>query len=230
MPCLMLNGRNYTGGGSGGSNYLETNLYTASSTSFVDIPLTWSWNDYDAYLFFCNDVNSQTGNPWFISQGVLTSLIGTQTTLTFYPYSNASVHYYVTANQLTASSQTQGFYIRQIVGINFGGGSSVHTYSTVEHKVGTWIDGSDVYEKTIVTEFNNAAPQYSLDLSSIDGASTMPIFVSHSVLEALEGSTPIKQIVMPAVSNSGYASISVQHQSSAVIGKAYLTVKYIKLS
>ena len=30
-----------------------------------------------------------------------------------------------------------------------GGGSSEVNYSTTEHKVGTWIDGSDVYEKTI---------------------------------------------------------------------------------
>ena len=58
----------------------------------------------------------------------------------------------------------------------------------------------------------------------------MPIFVSHSVLEAMEGSTPIKQIVMPAYSNSTYSSISVQHQSSAVTGNAYITVRYIKLT
>ena len=136
-------------GGGGGSGYSETNLYTASNTSFVDIPLTWDWTDYDAYLFFCNDVNSQTGNPWFITKGIITSLIGSQTTLTFYPYSSSSVNYVVTANQLTASSQTQGFYIRQIVGLNFGGGSSSTNYSTTEHKVGTWVDGRDIYEKTI---------------------------------------------------------------------------------
>ena len=143
---------NGDGGGSSGSGYSETTLYTASSTSFIDIPLTWDWTDYDAYLFFCNDVNNQTGNPWFITKGIITSLIGSQTTLTFYPYSSSAVHYVVTANQLTASSQTQGFYIRQIVGLNFGGGgssSSEHTYSTTEHKVGKWIDGSDIYEKTI---------------------------------------------------------------------------------
>ena len=104
------------------------------------------------------------------------------------------------------------------------------SYSTTEHVVGKWVDGSDVYEKEIITEFNNAAPQYTLDLSSIGGVSTMPIFVSHSVLEAMEGSTPIKQIIMPAYSNSTYSSISVQHQSSAVTGNAYITVRYIKLT
>lgn len=35
-----------------------------------------------------------------------------------------------------------------------GGGGGSHTYSTTEHRVGTWIDGSDVYEKTIVLREN----------------------------------------------------------------------------
>ena len=108
--------------------------------------------------------------------------------------------------------------------------SSQHVYATTEQVVGKWVDGSDVFEKVFVTEFNNAAPQYTLDLSSIGGTSTMPIFVSHSVLEAMEGSTPIKQITMPAATNSTYPSITVQHQSSAVTGKAYITVRYIKLT
>ena len=140
-----------TSGGGSGSGYSETNLYTANSTSFVDIPLTWSLTDYDAYLFFCNDVNTQTGNPWFITQEILTDLIGTQNTLTFYPFDNAGVHYYVTTTQLTAHWNSQGFYIRQIVGLNFGsgGGSNTHNYSTSEQVVGTWIDGSDLFEKTL---------------------------------------------------------------------------------
>ncbi|MBP5411531.1 MAG: hypothetical protein J6Y26_06465 [Lachnospiraceae bacterium] len=32
-----------------------------------------------------------------------------------------------------------------------GGGSSGHTYSTTEHAVGVWIDGSTIWEKTIAT-------------------------------------------------------------------------------
>lgn len=153
-----------TSGGGSGSGYSETNLYTASSTSFVDIPLTWSLTDYDAYLFFCNDVNTQTGNPWFITQGVLTDLIGTQNTLTFYPFDNAGVHYYVTTTQLTAHWNSQGFYIRQIVGLNFGsgGGSNTHNYSTSEQVVGTWIDGSTIYEKTYTI------PNLSSNYSQVD--------------------------------------------------------------
>ena len=36
-----------------------------------------------------------------------------------------------------------------------GGGGSLHEYSTTEHIVGKWIDGSDIWEKTIdVTGFS----------------------------------------------------------------------------
>ena len=147
-------GIKYGNGGSSESGYSETNLYTASSTSFVDILLTWDWTDYDAYLFFCNDVNSQTGNPWFITQGILTNLIGTQNTLTFYPYDNAGVNYYVTTTQLTAQWNSQGFYIRQIIGLNFGSGggdssSGGTQYDTTEQVIGTWVDGRDVYRKLV---------------------------------------------------------------------------------
>ena len=166
MGIHMRNGINYTWGG--GKGYSETNLYTASGTSFIDIPLTWNWTDYDAYLFFCNDVNAQTGNPWFITQGILTDLIGTQNTLTFYPYDNAGVNYYVTATQLTAQWNSQGFYIRQIIGLNFntGGGSASHDYSTTEHKIGTWIDGSDLYEKTYLYTGTGAANPFSTTIDT----------------------------------------------------------------
>lgn len=36
-----------------------------------------------------------------------------------------------------------------------GGGASEAEYSTVEHKVGTWIDGSTLYERTFVCRENN---------------------------------------------------------------------------
>ena len=35
---------------------------------------------------------------------------------------------------------------------DFAGGGSTHNYSTTEQVVGTWIDGSNVYEKTIASD------------------------------------------------------------------------------
>lgn len=36
-----------------------------------------------------------------------------------------------------------------VLALTAGGGDSMHNYSTEEQEVGTWIDGSTVYEKTI---------------------------------------------------------------------------------
>ena len=40
-----------------------------------------------------------------------------------------------------------------------GGGSSGHNYSTTEQVVGTWVDGSTIYEKTIFGTTEQSAPE-----------------------------------------------------------------------
>lgn len=49
-----------------------------------------------------------------------------------------------------------------------GGGSSSHNYSTNEQAIGTWIDGSTVYEKTVTftTPSSSGYTQQSLGLAS----------------------------------------------------------------
>lgn len=44
-----------------------------------------------------------------------------------------------------------------------GGGSSSHEYSTTEKVIGTWIDGSDVYEKTYVINSIGSGSTYAVD-------------------------------------------------------------------
>lgn len=235
---FSIKGLKFSSGGSSGSGYLETTLYTASNTSFVDIPLTWDWADYDAYLFFCNDVNSQTGNPWFITKGIITSLIGSQTTLTFYPYSSSSVNYVVTANQLTASSQTQGFYIRQIVGINFGGGSSSINYSTTEHKVGTWVDGSDLYERTYVYTGTGAANPFSttIDTTGTRVKEIIPHYASYTY-----GGGQFGECIGTALTGNIFAAQYASNDPPNLTVSSYLgsstetyeicfTIKYIKIT
>ena len=46
-----------------------------------------------------------------------------------------------------------------------GGG---HTYSTTEQVVGTWIDGSPVYEKTIITNSSVTNEDVDVDISSLN--------------------------------------------------------------
>lgn len=42
--------------------------------------------------------------------------------------------------------------------------SAMHDYSTDEHAVGTWIDGSTVYEKTVVHEFETYGANISVNI------------------------------------------------------------------
>ena len=44
--------------------------------------------------------------------------------------------------------------------------SESHTYSTIEHEVGVWIDGSTIYEKTIYVETVNVAPSVDQTIES----------------------------------------------------------------
>lgn len=65
----------------------------------------------------------------------------------------APTAYTVAAGQLTLTFASQLADVDVVVLIDARGseesGSSLHEYSTTEHKVGTWVDGSDVYEITL---------------------------------------------------------------------------------
>lgn len=46
-----------------------------------------------------------------------------------------------------------------------GGGGGSHTYSTTEQIVGTWIDGSDIYERTVVVDSAISQGNYATIIS-----------------------------------------------------------------
>lgn len=60
-----------------------------------------------------------------------------------------------------------------------GGGSSSHTYSTTEQIVGTWIDGSDVWEKTINIEetTTHVNTPFTIDIETNVG-----VLIEHSLM------------------------------------------------
>lgn len=105
------------------------------------------------------------------------------------------------------------------------------TYSTTEHVVGKWIDGTtDVYEKTIVSEFTNHAENYTLDLSQMGGNAILPIDISPAVCIFTEGGGTYKQIVQPTATNQNINSISIYHGgATADTFTGYVTVRYIYL-
>lgn len=51
------------------------------------------------------------------------------------------------------------FYVMRLIeGTNSSYAQSMHHYSTEEHVVGTWIDGKDIWEKTVAVTTNNTTP------------------------------------------------------------------------
>lgn len=59
------------------------------------------------------------------------------------------------------------------------GSSSSHTYSTTEQKVGTWIDGSDVWEKTINIEETTIHGNTSF---TIDIETNIDVLIEYSLM------------------------------------------------
>ena len=46
----------------------------------------------------------------------------------------------------------------------YSGGQPTHIYSTDEHKVGVWIDGSTIYEKTYTRDITNPSNPYTEEI------------------------------------------------------------------
>lgn len=138
-------------GGSGGSSAEQDILYIASSMSEsqINVDLT----AYDEYIIYANDVlvTQQIPQGNSFPKDVLAKIIADRTNLAMYGYSSAACTYTLTTSGLTKLSASGGYAITMIVGIKFGsgGGSSSASYSTTEQEIGTWIDGSTVYEKVI---------------------------------------------------------------------------------
>lgn len=115
-------------------------------------------------------------------------------------------------------------------GSGSGGGSSSHNYSTTEQEVGTWIDGSTVYEKTYHTEsyieFNGQA-----NISSaIPNWTEMDMIVSGVAYRKDSGNigafySPL--IVFKDITNSRLIG---QIQYSGGVGLDYITIRYTKVT
>lgn len=129
-------------------------------------------------------------------------------------------------------------YIYSIKGYKFvgGGGSSSHTYSTTEQKVGTWIDGSDVYEKS-----------YQISLpSSYDASNAWIVEADGSFIESIlsfEGTIKTSNgLIMSAGSNApgwhftlhrnGNNQLVLQSGNGDELmnGTAYIVIRYTKVS
>lgn len=139
--------------GESGEGYTEDILYSATSTTEAPAILTLShaYTDYDMLIF--NLWRSADGVMNKYDRFILTSQLNISDRIQLITYNEYASYDITTTTSFTLINENR-MYIGSVVGLKFGeggggGGSSEITYSTTEHKVGTWIDGSDVYEKVI---------------------------------------------------------------------------------
>ena len=122
------------------------------------------------------------------------------------------------------------------------GGGSVN-YSTTEHEVGTWVDGSTVYEKTVFDTFTNGSTR--LDISFGIGSNNISIISIEGVFFQLGSplSSPFNASTPSEASYSiksveGYSlyadnGIRIERQNAQAYGSTptvYVTIRYIKAS
>lgn len=142
-----------SGGGGSGSGYSETVLWddvSTPTTSGTDVTLSDDITNYDQLLFKLKSANSTEITFAYMPVSKL-EINNTYAVMTNGSYYTAAYFTYLSATSLkiiswASANRTQ---YQEIVGIKYGGGgSSEIIYSTTEQKIGKWIDGSDLYQRT----------------------------------------------------------------------------------
>ena len=106
------------------------------------------------------------------------------------------------------------------------GGSSSHTYSTTEHKVGTWIDGSAIYEKTYSIGSDLRIDENGVDITSyIDNYSSMTSII-HGHAMYISTTSAESNIYVALYSASPY--VKARCAEGGVFN--YITLQYTKTS
>lgn len=114
-----------------------------------------------------------------------------------------------------------------------GGGSGGHNYSTTEQVVGTWIDGSVLYEKTYTYSFTASSSDYDYNIATLSSE------VNTQCIEANALSRDgilFKEVIYPPggtfyryVINNNVLGVRVFNSNGCII-KGTVTIKYTKSS
>lgn len=149
----------------GGGGIENDTLYTNSGTSLEStITLTNAYTDYDFLIF--RTIRLADNQIYYIDKIFNTKDLSTNDYLQILIWYSTNYYTYQITSSTTLSLTNSGTYcyLYKIYGVKVlsGGerGSSSHNYSTDEQVIGTWIDGSTLYEQTF-----NLAGQYSVPSS-----------------------------------------------------------------
>ena len=112
-----------------------------------------------------------------------------------------------------------------------------HNYSTTEHVVGTWVDGSFIYEKTYTDSFTQSATVLDIDISN-DNIDT--ILACEGLLKSSPEESTQQMVVVPyGTTNYIYivlisnvdGHIRLQRQQAHFYGytpTVWVTIRYLK--
>lgn len=132
-------------GGSGGGSTFETVFAGSKSTSSWNSPLVFNEFDVTAYdIIRITAALDGDSYVWLLD----TDIIPVKPANTLHIFEKAYCDRDNTSFEMYVATG-HNLSVSKIEGLVEGTGSSMVHYSTTEHQVGTWIDGSDVYEKTI---------------------------------------------------------------------------------
>lgn len=210
---------------------------SGSDSNIVIVSRTDNTNGY-AWLMPCDS----NGNPLKPSEVTLLSIFAEADMSGEPPYYNGlnvcvdtdSDRYFCKLyNTQTGGYASDGTYSVDytVAYISNSGGSSSHTYSTTEQKVGTWIDGSDIYEKSFeVTITQSSNPIIEQDASYIDALISYDAVVKNT-------SGYMSGVGMDDMGwnfalhrNPSEQLLIFGNVSEAIGGKAYVTIRYTKAS
>lgn len=167
-----------TGGGGGNARFESTELLSSTISTGGTYTLEDALENYDFVTIISGASNESDIRTVAVedilntlSDGITVNLIG-------------AADRWVNITACSGTSITIAMnapYIHSIKGYKLvgGGGSSSHTYSTTEQKVGTWIDGSDVWEKTINIEETTIHGNTSF---TIDIETNIDILIEYSLM------------------------------------------------
>lgn len=108
-----------------------------------------------------------------------------------------------------------------------GGGGS-HTYSTTEQAVGTWIDGSTLYEKTIQCISCNVGGYNWKSITANNAIPAGAIIINGSIYRSAQRGVLNGNLATNNVNNTVMFSAYLSADSYDLSTSDYVTVTYIK--
>lgn len=226
------------GGGGSGSGYTETSLWSGTQTTTGTLALSDSIQNYDIIVVRWSPHQQSTNyyqqtNMILVSSIVLGStyqyLINTTTLWKVASadyYSAASFHFtdytHLTLDEVNTSTYFI-FTLLEVIGLKFGGGSSGHNYSTDEQVIGTWIDGSTIYECT----YDLGSDLTLQDSTWTDIGISVPTNANRCIKAEGIQSDGTSTCIMASVTST---NITVQSTKNSGDSIRYLTIQYTKTS